>query len=372
MILTATSPERRKWDRMRDEAAARLKTCATCGKSFDPLNPGRPNDPPRKTCSRSCAVSLSWKTNTEKRRRSITAARSTPEARARQVERNNERWAQPGEREKLAERSRKMWAKPRTRAKLSKAIKQAQNDPSRRAQASVVRTILWRDDEYRAKVIEGVRRSHTTPEARAKFSRLLTERWNDPAIRARMSAGIKIDKNRPEVKAHSSTYMRERWATDENYRATVLEAMRIYQASPEACEIKSARMKALWADPVWKMQQAGLIADGLILSDDPRAAQLRKGLSALASATDFMAAVDNVVPRGLPDFIRSDVCQDIMVALLEGSLKLKNLKEGAKVHLREYNKMFPDKFGPVSLDAPIPGMDGLKMLDLIADDTPHF
>lgn len=341
-------------------------TCQNCGIEFTPP----PDNKARRSCSRSCAVALAWKDpeSSARRRASIEKARRTPESRARSVAANNRRWARPGEREKLSERNRKMWAKPRMRKKLSKAIRAAQGTPEQRAFYSRMRTAQWADPEYRRKTIEGIQRSKGSPEARALFSKLLRERWTDPAMRAKYTAA-NANRNNPEHRARLSAMMLKRWATDEAYRATILEAMKIYHGSPEAQAIKSARMKALWADPVWRIRQLDLVGRS---PNTPEPIRRKLSVRPLNGAVDLMAEIDRVVPRSLPEFARGDICQDLMVALLEGSLKLSDLAKGAKSYLTEYRKMFPDKFGPLSIDAPIPGTEGFTIADTLSNDTPHF
>lgn len=338
-------------------------TCENCGNSF--VSTSR-----RRTCSRSCAVTLSWKSNPEKRRASIAKARNTPEQRARTIEINNRRWGQPGERERLSERNREMWRNPRMKKKLSRAIRKSHSTPEMRAHYSRMRTEQWASDaEYRAKTIAAVRLHHSAPEARAKFSKLLAERWNDPVIRAKMTVANRKTAASEGVRARLSQSTRERWATDQVFRSTVLEAMRIYNASPEAAVVKSDRMKALWADPVWRARQLELVARN---PNTPKGIRSALSVKALGETTALLAEINSVIPRELPEFMRSDIASDITVALLEGIIKIGSLKSEARSYLTAHRKMFPDKWGPISIDAPIPGTDGFTLADTFSNDTPHF
>ncbi|GLS20144.1 hypothetical protein GCM10007874_31610 [Labrys miyagiensis] len=74
------------------------------------------------------------------------------------------------------------------------------------------------------------------------------------------------------------------------------------------------------------------------------------------------ARVNAAVSRGLPDFVRDDVIAEILLAVLEGTLSVDRIKVEAKAFLRAHNLMF-DQFGSVSLDAPVPGTDGLTYGD---------
>jgi len=232
-----------------------------------------------------------------------------------------------------------------------------------------MRTEQWAHDRiYRERTVAGIRRSKGSPEARARFSKLLTERWNDSVMRAKYTAA-NAARNNPEHRERNRVRMLARWRDNDDFRALVAASMQLYWSNPVARERNSLRMRALWADPIWRMKQ--LVSMGAAGGASPAAAAAAAA-AALNSATDLMQLVDSVIPRGLPEFARADICQDVMVALLDGSLKLADLREGSKQYLAAYRKMFPDKFGPVSLDEAIPGTDGLRRVDLIASDAAHF
>ncbi len=82
--------------------------------------------------------------------------------------------------------------------------------------------------------------------------------------------------------------------------------------------------------------------------------------------------VNDIVPRGFPDHIRADICQDILLEILEGNATIEDLKNGTALAIRKYYKLHPGKFGPLSLDATIPGTEGLRLVDVLPSDTPHF
>lgn len=85
----------------------------------------------------------------------------------------------------------------------------------------------------------------------------------------------------------------------------------------------------------------------------------------------LIAAVNEIVPRTFPDHMRADVCQDLLLKVLEGECTISSLKDGSATAIRQYYKLHPGKFGPISLDAPIPGTDGLTLIDTIADNAIH-
>jgi hypothetical protein len=50
---------------------------------------------------------------------------------------------------------------------------------------------------------------------------------------------------------------------------------------------------------------------------------------------DLVLAVNKVVPRGLPEDLRADICQDMVMAVLEGKIKKENLKDHMLAYMRK-------------------------------------
>lgn len=96
--------------------------CENCNEIYD-----RALKSKRRTCSRSCAVSLSWKDERARIQRtiSITEAVNKPANRARISKENRKRWSRDGEREKLSALNKSRWANPEFKAKTSAAIQDA-------------------------------------------------------------------------------------------------------------------------------------------------------------------------------------------------------------------------------------------------------
>jgi hypothetical protein len=78
---------------------------------------------------------------------------------------------------------------------------------------------------------------------------------------------------------------------------------------------------------------------------------------------EMLMAVDAIVPKGLPNDVRCDVCQDMIVAILSGEASLENLKGDTSKYLKDFWKMFPGKYGHVSLDQPVYGTDKMSWND---------
>lgn len=74
-----------------------------------------------------------------------------------------------------------------------------------------------------------------------------------------------------------------------------------------------------------------------------------------ARSDDFLLEVDACVPKSLPEQVRQDVCQDLIVSVLSGEISLLELQGSVKRHVQEVFKQHPMKYGPLSLDQPAPG-----------------
>lgn len=83
-------------------------------------------------------------------------------------------------------------------------------------------------------------------------------------------------------------------------------------------------------------------------------------------------AVNAIVPRGFEPHARADICQDLLLAILEGEATIEKLRDGSAECIKRYYKLHPGKFGPLSLDAPIPGTEGMTLGNTIRSDAPHF
>ena len=81
---------------------------------------------------------------------------------------------------------------------------------------------------------------------------------------------------------------------------------------------------------------------------------------------DLVVRVNNAVPKGLPEQIRADICQDIIVAILSGELSESELDSGGDIRpfITAGRKLFADKWKHVSLDAPMFGDSSTTMHDV--------
>lgn len=80
----------------------------------------------------------------------------------------------------------------------------------------------------------------------------------------------------------------------------------------------------------------------------------------------LMMAVNAVVSKELPDEVRADFCQDLVVAVLSGDCAIDSLREYARAKLAAARSVYGQKWGHVSLDYPrFNGNDDRRISDRI-------
>lgn len=75
--------------------------------------------------------------------------------------------------------------------------------------------------------------------------------------------------------------------------------------------------------------------------------------------------VNDAVPKNLPEEIRSDICQDLIVAILSGDIHRDELYGSVREFTRKVQKMHPMKYGDISLDAMVSADNESGRHDLI-------
>lgn len=89
------------------------------------------------------------------------------------------------------------------------------------------------------------------------------------------------------------------------------------------------------------------------------------------AANPLYAAIEAAVPRGLPHDVRADVISQMALDVLEGWLDLADVKKAARQYLTAHDRA-SGRWDHVSLDAPMPGTDDLRMIDTLTTDTVRF
>jgi len=78
--------------------------------------------------------------------------------------------------------------------------------------------------------------------------------------------------------------------------------------------------------------------------------------------------VNSLVPAGLPEWIRADICQTMMLEILEGNLTKDRIDYATVSGFVRRIKVENWDYRTVSLDAPIGGAGDLRLVDVFADD----
>lgn len=83
---------------------------------------------------------------------------------------------------------------------------------------------------------------------------------------------------------------------------------------------------------------------------------------------DLLRKVNAAIPRHYAPEMRADMCQDLIVGILCGDFREDDLGLPAKEMTKRVVQMFPTKYGPLSLDAPIGDERGATWLEMVADE----
>lgn len=87
-----------------------------------------------------------------------------------------------------------------------------------------------------------------------------------------------------------------------------------------------------------------------------------------SEADKLVALVNGAVPRGLPEQIRADVCQDMILGVLTGDITEEGLERQVQKFLRRHYKAVETPFMAVSLNQPVPGTDGQSWGDILSNE----
>lgn len=93
-----------------------------------------------------------------------------------------------------------------------------------------------------------------------------------------------------------------------------------------------------------------------------------------ADGHDLVLLANKVVPEGLPHDIRADVCQELILSILDGKIKKENARDFVKKHIGKVFRSVAFKYEPsgglkMSFDAPLPGTEDLNLHEIISDGS---
>lgn len=80
---------------------------------------------------------------------------------------------------------------------------------------------------------------------------------------------------------------------------------------------------------------------------------------------NMLSVVHSMIPKTLPEHVRADVGQDIIVGLLSGAFTEDALAAQVRDYIKGHYARSEWRFDTVSLDAPIPGMRDLRVADRV-------
>lgn len=91
-----------------------------------------------------------------------------------------------------------------------------------------------------------------------------------------------------------------------------------------------------------------------------------------AAATELLLRVNETIPKALPEQVRADVGQDIILGILSGEISEENLRKDVAWYIRQHYAGMEWRFDTVSLDAPMHVGDWGSWHDVIPSDVDHF
>lgn len=97
---------------------------------------------------------------------------------------------------------------------------------------------------------------------------------------------------------------------------------------------------------------------------------LDRPAAARSDGADLIMRVNNVLPRQLPEQVRAEVAQDIIVGVLAGEISEAALAAEVLRYVREHYRRMEWRFDTFSLDQPRPGTDRQSWHEFLSDYKP--
>lgn len=83
---------------------------------------------------------------------------------------------------------------------------------------------------------------------------------------------------------------------------------------------------------------------------------------------ELLRLINDAVPREIPEDRRADICQELAIAVLIGDVETTGLANAWQPMFHKVYKQHPTVWAPLSLDAPIPGTDDLRLIDTLSTE----
>lgn len=156
-----------------------------------------------------------------------------------------------------------------------------------------------------------------------------------------------------------------------DYKTAWVQAQKFRVASTDedGCTVPfSLLSRSAWTQRA-KFLSRGNITDRFMPSTREAAyPYLRKG-NRDEEGAELLSFVNSIIPKGLPDYMRADIGQDMILSILSGEATRQTLKSDQRAYLTRLYREFPWKYKWVSFDAPFGGDDDRGSLhDVISED----
>lgn len=243
------------------------------------------------------------------------------------------------------------------------------------------------DEERRAKNREKNRQWRAANQQKVKAQRQkwieknpekereMRRRWreNNPD---KVKAARAREKAKPDYRERKHA-AQEKWRKAPENRERYLGYYREYHGRPEIVSRERARSKARWQktknDPVLLAQNRQRWKKYYANKNPERSYHTGEALQAALNKNDLYATARASVPSYYPRHTRDDIISSIVLAVLEGDFTLAEIPNYAKKFISAYYKE-ADYYRTRSIDATIPGTDGLRLIDVLAapeQEAPH-
>lgn len=83
---------------------------------------------------------------------------------------------------------------------------------------------------------------------------------------------------------------------------------------------------------------------------------------------ELLSFVNNLIPRRIPDDIRADICQDMIVAILTGETTRSQLDKDHRSFISKIFAQYPWKYKWISFDAPLSDEGGRTLHDIMSTE----
>lgn len=210
-------------------------------------------------------------------------------------------------------------------------------------------------------VLDPIRHREEQRRYRAKNLEKIRAKQRDPAFREKM---------RIRERGPASREKRQKWR-DKNADKVVEYNRRHREKTKEARAIYKKAWRLANHDRHAAYTHAYYVENRVrILQQQAGHRLTAKSINAIRHDPDTVyRVVSRAVSAALPRFMRDDVINSILLAVLEGELLLENIGARMKDYLGRYNREY-DCFKTLSLDAPMGGTD-LRRINLLEAPAPY-